>query len=176
MSRTDYSKKILKILSEKPALSISELTERVLGTKEEKKAVYALSRSIKGLQDTGLIHQTSSGQRDYARLTNLGRKKASSQKLDASSSVYDPTWDGKWRVILLDVPESRKEERDALRYLLKKAGFACLKNAVWISPLPYEHFFASLKKDFAFSTELMIFVTDTVDKETEKMFFSLGKK
>ncbi|MCU0660629.1 MAG: hypothetical protein MUD00_03420 [Candidatus Pacebacteria bacterium] len=82
----------------------------------------------------------------------------------------NPNWDGTWRIIILDLPEDRKSEREALRYLLKKAGFVCAKNSVWVSPLPFEYFFEGIKKDFGLSTEMLILKTSEVDEATEKMF------
>lgn len=177
MSRkSDYSKKILKTLAEKPALPVAELMSRIAPKDGLKEPKYAIARSLRGLMESGLVESRDSGQQLYTRLTKQGRIKASSQKLDGSSSLLNPSWDGKWRIVILDVPEERKAERESLRYLLKKAGFACLKNSVWISPLPYEYLFANIKKDFELTTELMIFVTDTIDAETEKAFFDQTKK
>lgn len=166
--KPEYSKKILKMLAERPALMGSDI-ER-LGPQN------ALKRSLKALSEAGLVETHHSGQNAYIRLTNSGRFKARSQSLDASSSVLNLQWDGKWRIIMLDLPEERKSERDALRYLLKKAGFICMKNAVWISPYPYEYLFTNIKKDLGLSTEIMIFVTDTLDPETEKEFISTFSK
>ena len=163
----EYSKKILKLLAEKPALPISDMGH--IGPE------IALKRSLKGLSDTGLIERHNSGQNEYARLTKEGKKKVLSLKLDNDTTLVDPTWDNKWRIVLLDLPETRKDEREALRYLLKKAGFLCLKNSVWISPFPYEHLFTNIKKDFGLTTELMIFVTDNIDVETKQAFFELVK-
>jgi len=75
----------------------------------------------------------------------------------------------------LDVSEDRKAEREGLRYLLKKAGFILLKNSVWISPYPFEHLFMNIKKDLGLTTEIMIFVTDTLDPETEAAFATLAQ-
>jgi len=171
---SDFSKKIVKLLADKPAISISTLTEQ-LADATSPKAMYALTRSLKGLKDSGLVTAHDSGQQEYARLTLEGRKKAHSIKLDSDTAVLNPHWDGKWRIILLDLPENRKADRDGLRYLLKKAGFVCLKNSVWVSAQPFEHLFASIKKDLNLTTEIMIFVTDNLDVETEKAFFELLK-
>ena len=175
MKRQDFSKKIIKILSEKPAVSIREVVDTVLpengSTPTSPVGRYAITRSIKGLEEAGLIEHISSGQNSYARLTKDGRKKATSIKLESEESLVSTTWDGYWRIILLDLPESRKNERESLRYLLKKAGFICLKNSAWISPYPFEHMFTNIKKDLGLTSELMIIVTNTVDKETEDFFF-----
>ncbi len=169
--KQDFSKKILKILSEKPAISLPELTKAIEPSPSSQKPVYAITRSIKGLKEAGLIESHSSGQKDYARLTKEGKKKALSHKLESDTSVLNPSWDGKWRIILLDLPESRKNERESLRYLLKKAGFVMLKNSAWVSPYPFEHLFMNIKKDLGLTTEIMILITDSLDKETEKYFF-----
>lgn len=175
MQKSSFSKKILKLLAEKPAISVPEIVERVDTTKAQKNAVAAISRSLKGLRDTGLVEQSFSGQNQYARLTKEGKKKVHSLALEQDTTILSPAWDGKWRIVLLDLPEYRKDERDSLRYLLKKAGFVCLKNSVWISPFPYEYLFTNIKKDFGLTTELMVFVTDNIDTETKQAFFDLVK-
>lgn len=177
MSRkSDYSKKILKLLAQKPAVVASEVFGLVDTGQAEKKPLYAISRSLRGLEEGGFLDRAFSGQQEYLRITKAGKKRAHSIALEQDTTLVNPAWDGKWRIILLDLPESRKDERDALRYLLKKAGFICIKNAVWISPFPYEHLFANIKKDFGLQTELMIFVTDTIDQETKKNFFATFSK
>lgn len=170
MKKRDFSKKIIKILSEKPAVSVGELEEKMVLDKDSQ---YALNRSIRGLKDAGLIESIHSGQNQYTKLTKEGKKKAHSLKLECENAIISNTWDGYWRIILLDIPEERKNEREALRYLLKKAGFVCLKNSVWISMYPFEHLFINIKNDLGLKTELIILVTDKIDKETEQEFLSL---
>lgn len=167
---SSYSKKILKKLGEKSAISVPDLHDH-LG--EDK---YAINRSIKGLKEAGLIENIYSGQNDYARLTKEGKKKMHSLRLENETTLVNTSWDGFWRIILLDLPETRKSERESLRYLLKKAGFVCLKNSAWISPYPFEHLFINIKKDLDLTTEMMIIVTQFVDEETKKFLFeTFGK-
>ncbi|MEK7564001.1 MAG: hypothetical protein AAB510_00315 [Patescibacteria group bacterium] len=175
-----YSKKILRILGQKPAISLSEIHNLGVGhlsnlnnSKIEAKPLsdqkYAITRSLKGLREAGLIEQISSPQNDYVRLTKEGKKKTHSLKLENTTGMVSTKWDGYWRIILLDIPEDRKSERESMRYLLKKAGFVCLKNSAWISPYPYEHLFINIKKDLGFTTEIMIIVTQMIDEETKKI-------
>lgn len=187
-SNRDHSKKILKILAENKALSVPDLTEKMAqassaqgsgglqkGQKLPAKERYAMNRALRGLAVAGLVESHFSGQNDYARLTPAGRRKAMSQKLEADD-VLVPNWDGQWRIVMLDLPESRKSERESLRYLLKKAGFVMLKNSAWISPFPLEHLFMNIKKDLGLSTEMMVFVTNQLDEETEKLVLENFKK
>lgn len=175
MSRKQsYSEKILKILGQKRAVSIEELAEG--GGVASALNKYAITRSLKNLREAGLVENISSHHNEYARLTKDGKKKLSILKLDDDTTLVNTNWDGFWRIILLDLPEDRKNERESLRYLLKKANFVCLKNSAWISPFPYEHLFMNIKKDLGLTTEMMIFVTQFVDDETKKILFeAFGK-
>lgn len=176
--KAQYSKKILKLLAAKSATALPELAIKLsppdLGVQPPSDK-YAITRSLKGLFEAGLIEHLSSDKNSYARLTMDGKRKVHSITLEQNTTLVNPNWDGKWRIILLDLPEDRKSDREGLRYLLKKAGFVCLKNAVWISPHPFEHLFENIKKDLGLSTEIMIFVTDTLDSATEEAFLKLAK-
>jgi DNA-binding transcriptional regulator PaaX len=168
--KSDFSKKILDILSGKQAVNIPDLKGQITPKKGAfivPEEGYAVTRSIKNLTELGLIETLEGGQNDYARITSKGRQKLASLKLDNKQTLSNPTWDGKWRIILLDLPETRKAEREALRYLLKKAGFVCLKNSAYVSPHPFEFLFQNMKKDFGLETELMIIVTSDIDEETQ---------
>ena len=174
MKKQDFSKKILKILSKKTAVSLPQITDDlILDSKDFTKSKYAITRSIKNLEEKGLIEKVSSDQNNYARITTEGRKKNHSIELEAENALININWDGYWRMIILDLPEERKNEREALRYLLKKAGFLCAKNSVWISMYPYEHMFTNIKKDLGLTTEMMIIVTDKIDKESESAFLEI---
>ncbi len=167
---SSYSKKILKKLSEKPAISVEELKD------EDTKTSYALTRALKNLVDNGYAEIHASEHQNYAKITNQGKSRLNSLALEASDALVPQTWDGFWRIILLDLPENRKSERESLRYLLKKANFVCLKNSAWISPYPYEHLFMNIKKDLGLSTEMMVIVTQFIDEETKKFLFETFMK
>lgn len=165
MKKLDYSKKILKTLSEKPAISIETLK-----VNQDKKACYAIARALKNLVENGYAEIHNSENNKFIKITKKGKNKLNSIKLEGEDALVPGVWDGLWRIIILDLDEARKNEREALRYLLKKAGFVCVKNTVWISPYPYENLFTNIKKDLGFKTEIMIMVTDKVDAETQAAF------
>ncbi len=164
------SKKILKKLAENPAVPIQNFKE------SDPKTTYALSRALKNLVDNDYAEIYKSERQNYAKITPRGKSRLNSMMLESDTTLVNTTWDGFWRIILLDLPEERKSERESLRYLLKKAGFVCLKNSAWISPFPFEHLFTNIKKDLGLTTEIMIIVTQLVDEETKKFLFeTFGK-
>lgn len=181
MKKHGIQRAILKTLSNKRVIPLDsirkDVSEAVVGkSTTDNKTNYAIARSIKNLLGEGLVEAFNSDHNQYLRLTKEGKQKFNNIALECESSLVSTTWDGYWRIIILDLPEERKNEREALRYLLKKAGFACLKNSVWISMYPFEHLFTNIKKDLNLSTELIIIVTNKIDEDTEKEFSELCQK
>lgn len=68
------------------------------------------------------------------RLTEAGRLLA----LGGCDPVarWNRLWDGKWRMILFDVPQKQASARVRLRRSLAERGFGYLQNSVWITPDP----------------------------------------
>ena len=162
---SSYSKKILKKLAEKPATAASEIA-----------ISYPASRALKNLVGAGYVEVKKSDNQDYVKITKRGKTKLDTIRLLGEDALVSRTWDGYWRIIILDLPEERKNERESLRYLLKKANFACVKNTVWISPLPYQNLFINIKKDLGLSTELMIIIADKLDEQTRLAFLNAIKE
>jgi len=178
IKKPSIQKAILKTLSKKGVTSLDSIkkdVENVISSQPEtsSKANYAIARSLKNLLSDGLIEAFNSDHNQYIRLTKEGKQKLNNIALECDSSLVSLTWDGYWRIIILDLPEERKNEREALRYLLKKAGFACIKNSVWISIYPYENLFTNIKKDLGLTSEMMIIVTDKIDEMTKQEFLNL---
>lgn len=179
--KPSIQKAILKSISRNKAISIdsvkNDLKEAISPEFESNKSSYAVTRTMKNLLSDGLIEAFNSEHKQYFRLTRDGKQKMNNIAIEAEGSLISTNWDGYWRMVLLDLPEERKSEREALRYLLKKAGFICIKNSVWISMYPYEHLFTNIKKDLNLTTEMMIVVTDKLDEETENEFLKIiGQK
>ncbi len=163
MSRkTKIQEEILERLAGKKAVN------RVNLTPGEPKSRYAVTRSLKNLSQAGFIEEIETERSSFFRLTTDGRQKLRNLKLSNRASLVDTRWDGFWRMVILDLPESRKSERDSIRYILKKAGFVCMKNSVWISPYPFEHLFMNIKNDLGLHDEIMIVVTQSIDPSTEQ--------
>lgn len=94
------------------------------GIPELKKA--SLAQALKRLREGGLVELVSDEKLAF-RLTDKGREKA----VLASFLQNDEKWDGKWRLIMFDVPEKRRSARDVLRRKLKDWGFVHFQQSVW---------------------------------------------
>lgn len=88
----------------------------------------ALSVALKRLRENGFVELLSNEELTL-RLTDKGRSKALWTKM----VLEDEKWDGKWRLVIWDIPEKRRHARDLLRHQLKQLGFEKIQNSVWAS-------------------------------------------
>lgn len=85
-----------------------------------------LSQALKRLREGGLIELVSDEKLAY-RITDKGREKSVLTSLKFS----EKEWDGKWRLVIFDIPEKRRAARDLLRSKLKQWGFIHSQQSVW---------------------------------------------
>ncbi|MCD8494942.1 MAG: hypothetical protein LRY41_01485 [Candidatus Pacebacteria bacterium] len=173
MAKIKVQNHILNLLFQKKAAYTEDIIAYVKNYVDPLEKItlsYKVHRTLKKLADNGDISLQSLGGRTFAFITREGRHKHRSLQLSSDTGMMSMAWDGRWRIVMLDVPEQDKEKRNALRYILKKAGFVCLKNAVWISPHPFEHMLDRMKQDLGLTHELMIIVSNTLDAQTELEF------
>lgn len=97
----------------------------MLAGRDLKKSDLALA--LKRLRENGFVELIDDKEIAY-RLTDTGRERALWEKMKMS----DEKWDGKWRVVIWDIPEKRRIARDLLRYKLKQLGFERLQKSVWV--------------------------------------------
>ena len=71
-------------------------------------------------------------------LTTKGIQRAGVICIDTISVQKPRKWDGKWRIILFDIPMRFKKGREGLRWKLKDLGCKQLQKSVWAYPYPCE--------------------------------------
>lgn len=72
-------------------------------------------------------------------------------------------WDGKWRVLMFDIPEKRKKTRDKIRLLLGEIGFVRLQDSVWVYPYDCEDIIALVKTDLFIGKDLLYLIADALE-------------
>ena len=71
-------------------------------------------------------------------LTDKGRIKLKSFALETLEIIKPERWDGKWRVIIFDIPEKRRRIRRIIQKKLLEMGFYPFQKSVWAHPFPCE--------------------------------------
>ena len=94
-----------------------------------------VQRSLKRAEKSGLLQKRKIDEKTYLTLTELGEKKLIQlrKELKISIEAKDEEWDGKYRIVLFDIPENNRAVRDLLRAKLKELEFIGWQKSVWIS-------------------------------------------
>jgi phenylacetic acid degradation operon negative regulatory protein len=94
-----------------------------------------LRRQVATLEKQQLLERDASAPDDrFYRLTAQGRLHVLGGR-DPEEQWARP-WDGRWRLVLFDVPTRQNAQRERLRRYLRNNGFGYLQNSVWITPDP----------------------------------------
>jgi DNA-binding transcriptional regulator PaaX len=70
--------------------------------------------------------------------------------------LWARSWDGKWRMVLFDVPQAQAKLRTQLRRKLRALRFGWLQNSVWLSPDPVSEFGRDLAKPQISAESLLV--------------------
>ncbi|QQG45314.1 MAG: CRISPR-associated endonuclease Cas2 [Candidatus Sungiibacteriota bacterium] len=98
---------------------------------------HALKRAIQKLYYSRLVQATANKDGSTTlTLSENGKRRALTFKLGEMEIPKPNSWDKKWRVVIFDIPESRKGVRSSLRYQLCRLGFYKLQKSVFIHPYP----------------------------------------
>jgi len=103
-------------------------------------------RQMQALESQGWLEsrEGSDGTERVYRLTRKGYLRALGG-CDPEER-WNRGWDGKWRMIVFDLPEKQRALRNELRKQLRAARFGGLQGSVWISPDPVHVIGEQLKK------------------------------
>jgi len=99
----------------------------------------------------------------FLRITSRGEKQLRSLSLLLARPRAPKRWDKKWRVLIFDIPEKRRDVRDRVRDLLRGSGFGRIQDSVWLYPYPCEEFIALLKAEVRIGKDLLYLIVDSLE-------------
>ncbi len=117
-----------------------------------------LKSAVRRLQEKDLLHVGPDG----IRLTAKGERYIHTTAL---RPVQPWLWDKKWRVVIFDIPEKKKKQRNLLRYTLIHVGFQKLQNSVWVYPYDCEELILLLKTDYRLGKEVLYMIVDKIERD-----------
>lgn len=100
-------------------------------------------------------------------LTKDGRQRALKYQIDEIKIKKPDKWDGKWRMVIFDIPEKKKKAREALREKLKNLGFLELQKSVFIYPYGCEDEIDFIMEVFEIRPYVRYMVVDSFTNEEQ---------
>ena len=100
---------------------------------------------------------------EYLRLSSKG---------SAALLGIDRKRDGKWKMIIFDIPESQREVRDYLRTKLRQIGFKKWQNSIWITPYTLPPDLLKEMRDLSNRLFIRLIVVESINNESglEELF------
>lgn len=97
-------------------------------------------------------------------LTDKGRLKALTYHF-GKMKIEGGKWDGKWRMVVFDIPERIRAGRTALREKIRKLGFYELQKSVWIFPYKCKDEIDFIVEFFGLRKYIRFCVLESIDNE-----------
>jgi len=124
--------------------------------------VQTLSRKLK----TGEMKKVIRNGKVYLSLTRRGQKKV--ERLFPYQRLQNKKWSGEWLIVVFDIPEKQKRNRDVLRNKLYELGFGKLQRSVFISPFDVYEDLVELLESWGLSRQALLIETKKLWIEDEK--------
>ena len=152
---------------------LKEVSYKIKGRQKEK----AFHRSFYYLLRRQLIDVEYQGKQMHITLSKEGKKLAGKYQIDDLRIPKPKKWDGRWRILIFDIPDKHKVKREALRGKLKELGFFQLQKSVWVCPYNFQNEVEILRNFFSLSrSEMQIILANAIENDREaRKFFRLNR-
>lgn len=129
-------------------------------------------REIKRLKKRGYVALTKTQEGWIVRLLKKGQKKVKMIQMQDLKLPPARVWDKKWRLLVFDIPEGNKTQRDLLRKKLKDLGMYNFQRSVFAYPYDCREELAFISEYYnlgQYTTYAEVIDID-IDKELRKYF------
>jgi len=125
-----------------------------------------IAKILERLRRNRLIILSEGDGKFKVELTEKGKRKVKEIQFKNMKIEKPKVWDGKWRVVIFDIPEKyKKRARDALREKLKELDFYPLQKSVWVIPYPCEKEIQFLIELFNISQYVNIILAENISND-----------
>ncbi|MFA5337096.1 MAG: PaaX family transcriptional regulator C-terminal domain-containing protein [Candidatus Omnitrophota bacterium] len=100
----------------------------------------SINVNLHRLLKKGLISQLEDKNNLLIKVLESRKSKLLGNYAAIKMDKFKKKWDGVWRLIIYDIPETKKSEREYLRNTLKLLGFGKIQDSCLASPYDYSYF------------------------------------
>ncbi len=170
---TNLKKKIVLLLAAGITLGAAKTTSKQITLLKEIRKEWrlinkdALRKSLTSLYESKVISLNPKGGEFEIILSQEGKKLAARFDLENLKIKDQKNWDGKWRIILFDIPEKLKKVREAIRFHFRDIGLMEYQKSVFISPYPCEKELKFIAEFYKARKYIRFIVAEAIDNEED---------
>jgi len=121
-------------------------------------------RGLRHLERRGLVKLSTINGKKFIELTRKGQLEALFERINVDNRKK---WDGKWRLVIFDIPEDAKGKRQQIRNLLKAKNFIKLQASVYVNPYPLNRQAIEYLKSSGLINYIRILRVDNIDDDKD---------
>lgn len=121
-----------------------------------------IKQSVIRLEKRGFIKRSDVAEDGFV-LTTKGEERAARIKLKSMSIARQKKWDGKWRLVMFDVPENKRRARLSINGMLKKIGCMQYQKSVFITPFPCKEEIDFVGQCFGVRQNIRLIIADSIE-------------
>ena len=131
---------------------------------------------IKYLKRAGFVETFVENKEKFIEITPKGLVRVADYSIDAMEIVRPDIWDGKWRIVIFDIPERHKAGRDILRGTLVRLGFEKVQESVYAYPFECTDEIAKIAGAISENGNVLIMISEIIQGEDELIHRFLEKE
>ncbi|MEK7127175.1 MAG: CRISPR-associated endonuclease Cas2 [Patescibacteria group bacterium] len=124
-----------------------------------------LRRTLAKLEKEKAIDIFNKNGNQVVVLTDKGCKKVLEGSVEEMVINKPPVWDHKWRIVLYDIFDKKKNIRDHFRKCLTSAGFFEIQKSVYIHAYPCEKEIEYLKTYLGLAGEVKVIIAEKIEDD-----------
>lgn len=101
------------------------------------------------------------------KLSKTGQDYLNKLQIHTLKIIQPDKWDGRWRIIIFDIPITKNSSREQLRKNMKRLGFYKLQASVFVHPYPCYEVVTYLREYFGVKTEVEYIEADRVESQNK---------
>lgn len=136
-----------------------------------RKAMLKIERAFKNLIKDGDVEVSYQGKEKRYRITPSGAQKLAQLEFKDYQQTRFKKWDGKWRVVCFDIPETDKYTRTLFQTKMSDLGYYRLQNSVFVTPHNCKELVVLADKAFDLRNWVRVIVAEAIDNEQHLMNF-----
>lgn len=104
---------------------------------------------------------------EIIKLTKFGKSKVPHYLSEEMPEIRQTDWDGKWRMVLFDIPNTKTKTRDAFRRKLQEFGFLQLQKSIFVFPYECAQEIRYLRDLYDIDLYVKYLVADIIESEID---------
>ena len=124
-----------------------------------------LRRSLKRLKKQKLVEVEEENGLTTIKITTRGKRRVLKYALEELEIAQPKFWDGKWRLIIYDIPQPKRRLSNLMSQTLKSLGFLALQKSVYLIPYPCQPQIEFIREYFGLGDNVLILEVSKIEND-----------